>query len=60
MQRHQILADSIICMHGYTILIYLQIEPGLLNKSSCLATALRVTKFITTIDMNWVKLCCAA
>jgi hypothetical protein len=34
-------------------------ESGLLNKSSGLAAALGVTKFITTIFMIWVTLCCA-
>ncbi len=32
---------------------------GLLNKSSCLAPTLGVTKFIIVTDMNWVTLCCA-
>ena len=34
-------------------------EAGLLNKSSCLAPALVVTKFTTVRDMTLVKLCCA-
>ncbi len=33
-------------------------EVGLLNKSSCLAAALGVTKFIAMIVMNLVTLCC--
>ncbi len=35
-------------------------KAGLLNKSSCLATALAVTKFTAIIAMLWVTLCCAA
>jgi hypothetical protein len=31
-----------------------------LNKSSCLAAALYVTKFIASIATNWGTLCCAA
>jgi hypothetical protein len=34
-------------------------ESGLLNKSSCLAAALGVTKFMTVIALNLVTLCCA-
>jgi hypothetical protein len=34
-------------------------EAGLLNKSSCLAPALGVTKFIIVGDMILVTLCCA-
>jgi hypothetical protein len=34
-------------------------EAGLLIKSSCLAAALGVTKFIAVIVMNLVTLCCA-
>jgi hypothetical protein len=34
-------------------------EAGLLNKSSCLAPALGVTKFIITTDIILVTLCCA-
>ncbi len=34
-------------------------EVGLLNKSSGLARALGVTKFINMRDMNLVTLCCA-
>jgi hypothetical protein len=34
-------------------------EEGLLNKSSRLAAALGVTKFITIIAMYLVTLCCA-
>jgi hypothetical protein len=34
-------------------------EASLLNKSSCLAAALGVTKFITIIAMFLVALCCA-
>jgi len=34
-------------------------EAGLLNKSSCLATTLGVTKFTIVTDMIWVTLCCA-
>jgi hypothetical protein len=33
---------------------------GLLNKSLCLAAALGVTKFIMSLAMNLVTLCCAA
>jgi hypothetical protein len=36
-----------------------QPEVGLLNKSSCLAAALGVTKFIIVKAMNSVTLCCA-
>jgi hypothetical protein len=36
-----------------------QTEAGLLNKSSCLAPALDVIKFIIDTDMIWVTLCCA-
>jgi hypothetical protein len=35
-------------------------EANSLNKSSCLAPALGVTKFINVRDMIWVTLCCAA
>jgi hypothetical protein len=35
-------------------------EPGLLNKSSRLAAALGVKKFMTVIAMNLVTLCCAS
>jgi hypothetical protein len=35
-------------------------KAGLLNKSTCLATALAVTKFTAIIGMLWVTLCCAA
>jgi hypothetical protein len=41
-------------------LIQPKAEAGSLNKSSCLAAALGVTKFITVISMNLVTLCCAA
>jgi len=34
-------------------------ETGLLNKSSCLARALCVNKFIAIIAMYLVTLCCA-
>jgi hypothetical protein len=34
-------------------------EVGLLNKSSCLSSALGMTKFITIIAMFLVALCCA-
>jgi hypothetical protein len=34
-------------------------EAGLLNKSSCLAPTLGVTKFTNVRDMNLVTLCCA-
>jgi hypothetical protein len=34
-------------------------EAGLLNKGSCLARALSVTKFINLRDMILVTLCCA-
>jgi hypothetical protein len=34
-------------------------EAGLLNKSSHLASALGVPKFIIVVDMIWVTLCCA-
>jgi hypothetical protein len=34
-------------------------EAGLLNKSSCLARTLGVTKFMNIRDMIWVALCCA-
>jgi hypothetical protein len=34
-------------------------EAGLLNKSSCLARTLGVTKFIMVIAMDSVTLCCA-
>jgi hypothetical protein len=34
-------------------------EAGLLNKSSCLAPTLGVTKFITVKDVILVTLCCA-
>ncbi len=34
-------------------------EAGSLNRSSCLAPALGVTKFIIAIDMILVTLCCA-
>jgi len=34
-------------------------EVGLLNKSSCLAPALGMTKFINVTNMILVKLCCA-
>jgi len=34
-------------------------EAGRLNKGSCLAPALGVTKFIIVTDMTWVTLCCA-
>ena len=34
-------------------------EAGLLNKSSCLAPTLGVTKFKIVTDMIWVTLCCA-
>jgi hypothetical protein len=34
-------------------------EVGLLNKSSCLAPALCVTKFMIVRDMILVSLCCA-
>jgi hypothetical protein len=33
-------------------------EAGLLNKSSCLAPTLVVTKFIIVTGMIWVTLCC--
>jgi len=33
---------------------------GLLNKSSCLAPALGVTKLIIVLDMILVTLCCAS
>jgi hypothetical protein len=33
---------------------------GLLSKSTCLALALGVTKFMTLLAMNLVTLCCAA
>ncbi len=36
------------------------LEAGLLNKSSCLAAALSVTKFTTITIMDLVILCCAA
>jgi hypothetical protein len=35
-------------------------KAGLLNKGSTLVAALGVTKFITTIVMHSVTLCCAA
>jgi hypothetical protein len=35
-------------------------EESLLNKSSCLAAALGVTKFVTITLMVLVTLCCAA
>jgi hypothetical protein len=35
-------------------------EAGLLNKKPCLAAALGVTEFITSITMILVTLCCAA
>ncbi len=38
---------------------YKESEAGLLNKSSCLAPALGVTKFIIVINMILVTLCCA-
>ncbi len=45
---------------GHTLLCYLNVAEGsLLNKSSCLARALDVTKFITIRDMVLVALCCA-
>ncbi len=34
-------------------------EASLVNKSSCLAPTLGMTKFIIVTDMIWVKLCCA-
>jgi hypothetical protein len=34
-------------------------EAGLLNKGSCLAPALGVTKFVIVTDMIWVTLCYA-
>jgi hypothetical protein len=34
-------------------------EVGLLNKSSCLAADLGVTKFVAIIKLNIVTLCCA-
>jgi hypothetical protein len=34
-------------------------EAGLLNKSSCLAQTLGVTKFIMVLAMDLVTLCCA-
>jgi hypothetical protein len=34
-------------------------EAGLLNKSSCLAQTLGVTKFTIVTDKIWVTLCCA-
>ncbi len=37
----------------------LEAKAGLLNKSSCLAPALGVTKFIIVTDMVLVTLCCA-
>ncbi len=37
----------------------LALEAGLLNKSSCLARALGVTKFIIIKDMILGTLCCA-
>jgi hypothetical protein len=36
------------------------IEAGLLNKGSCLAQALGVTKFVKIREMIWVTLCCAS
>jgi hypothetical protein len=36
-----------------------QPKAGSLNKSSCLAPALGVTKFIIVTDMILVTLCCA-
>ena len=53
---------------GHTLLCYLSqtymfnkhmLEIGLLNKSSCLAPALGVTKFEATIAMNLITLCSA-
>jgi hypothetical protein len=34
-------------------------EAGSLNKNSCIAPALGVTKFIIVTDMMWVTLSCA-
>jgi hypothetical protein len=34
-------------------------EAGLLNKRSCLAPTLSVTKVIIVTDIIWVTLCCA-
>ena len=43
----------------FMLLIKRKAEAGLLNKSSCLAPALGVTKFILVGDMILVTLCCS-
>jgi hypothetical protein len=65
-QRHEL--SSVISLsfldvygRGIAFLIFVSYrEGGLLNKSSCLAAALGVTKFIPAIAISFVTLCCAA
>ncbi len=41
------------CKEVYHLVLRFSPEAGLLNKSSCLAAGLGVTKFVTVISMNW-------
>ncbi len=51
--KHELLFNKVLILAGKS-------ETGLLNKSSCLAPALGVTKFIIIKDMSLVSLCSAA
>ncbi len=54
-----IIAEGVNEPLGTRILYGTRTEAGLLNKSSRLASALSVTKFIMDIDMISIILCCA-
>jgi hypothetical protein len=51
--KHELLFNKVLILAGKS-------EAGLLNKSSCLAPAIGVTKFIIIKDMSLFSLCSAA